>query len=235
MSNSSFLKLREKKFVSTSLDKVHLDGTFSGYASVFNEVDLGNDCIAPKAFTKSLIKRDACDIRMLFQHNPDEPIGVWEEVTQTQHGLKVKGRITQSVSRGAEVLELMRAGAIDGLSIGFKTVRAKQDKQNNVRRILEADLWEISIVTFPMQQSARVDCVKSNYKTNTLNKPTIREFERWLVREAGLSRADAKTVITKGYSHLAGRREAAGNSNDLAKRIRASAGNLLSSVNRNSL
>lgn len=232
MNNSSFLKLREKKFVSASLDKVHLDGTFSGYASVFNEVDLGNDSIAPNAFNKSLLKRNVSDIRMLFQHNPDEPIGVWEEITRTDHGLKVHGRITQSVSRGAEVLELMRAGAIDGLSIGFKTVRAKQDKQKNIRRIIEADLWEISIVTFPMQETARVESVKTNLSGK---KPTIREFERWLVREAGLSRADAKTVITKGYSHLASKREAAGNPNDLAMRIRASAGNLLSSLNRNSL
>lgn len=231
MTNSGFLKLREKKFVSASLEKIHLDGTFTGYASVFDEVDLGNDSIAPAAFSKSLIKRSASDIRMLFQHNPDEPIGVWEEITQTKLGLKVRGRITQTVSRGAEVLELMRAGAIDGLSIGFKTVRAKQGKQNNVRRILEADLWEISIVTFPMQETARVESVKASFNKTT--KPTIREFERWLVREAGLSRADAKTVITKGYSHLASRREAAGNSNDLAMRIRASAGNLLSSVNRN--
>lgn len=235
MNNSSFLKLREKKFVSATLDKVHLDGTFSGYASVFNEVDLGNDVIAPSAFTKSLSKRKASDIRMLFQHNPDEPIGVWEEIILTKRGLKVRGRITQSVSRGAEILELMRAGAIDGLSIGFKTVRAKHDKQKNIRRILEADLWEISIVTFPMQEAARVESVKSNLNNLSGKRPTIREFERWLVREAGLSRADAKTVITKGYSHLAGRREAVGNSNDLAMRIRASAGNLLSSLNRNSL
>lgn len=233
MKNSGFLKLREKKFVSASLEKIHLDGTFTGYASVFDEVDLGDDSIAPAAFSKSLIKRSASDIRMLFQHNPDEPIGVWEEITQTKFGLKVRGRITQTVTRGAEVLELMRAGAIDGLSIGFKTVRAKQDKKNNVRRILEADLWEISIVTFPMQETARIESVKSKNENISKSKPTIREFERWLVREAGLSRADAKTVITKGYSHLASRREAAGNSNDLAVRIRASAGNLLSSVNRN--
>lgn len=233
MNNARFLKLREKKYVSASLDKVHLDGTFSGYASVFNEVDLGNDSVAPNAFTKSLSKRSASDIRMLFQHNPDEPIGVWEEIIQTEHGLKVRGRITQSVSRGAEVLELMRAGAIDGLSIGFKTIRAKQDKSQNIRRILEADLWEISIVTFPMQETARIENVKSHLTNVLQNKPTIREFERWLVRDAGLSRADAKAVITKGYSHIAGRREATSKSNDLAMRIRASAGDLLHSINRN--
>lgn len=233
MSNASFLKLREKKYVSASLDEVHLDGTFSGYASVFNEVDLSNDSVAPNAFSKSLSKRSASDIRMLFQHNPDEPIGVWEEITQTERGLKVRGKITQSVSRGAEVLELMRAGAIDGLSIGFKTVRAKQDKSQNIRRILEADLWEISIVTFPMQETARIETVKSHLRAAAQNKPTIREFERWLVRDAGLSRTDAKAVITKGYSYVAGRREATSKSNDLAMRIRASAGDLLDSINRN--
>ena len=197
MNSDSLMRLRETKFVSGSLEHIRLDGSFSGYASVFNEVDLGNDVVAPGAFTGSLARRGPGNIRMLFQHNPDEPVGVWEKIEETPHGLRVRGRIATAAARGSEVLELMRAGAVDGLSIGFRTIRSRQDPVSGARRILEADLWEISIVTFPMQESARIDSVK-----HMAAKPSIREFERWLVRDAGLSRSDARQcnkAYKRGY------------------------------------
>ena len=104
----------------------------------------------------------------------------------------------------------MRAGAIDGLSIGFRTVRATAAKERRLRAtILEADLWEISVVTFPMQPGARVDAVKSAANAETGCRPT-REFERWLTQDAGLTRSEARTVIAKGFANLPGMQDAAG-------------------------
>jgi HK97 family phage prohead protease len=86
---------------------------------------------------------------------------VWREIREDGRGLFVRGRLTPEVARAREVLALMRAGVIDGLSIGFRTVRGRTDAKTGLRRLLEVDLWEISIVTFPMLPSARVSAVKS--------------------------------------------------------------------------
>ena len=200
------------------------DGTFSGYASLFGRVDLGNDRIAKGAFQKALKLRGAKGVRMLFQHDPNEVIGSWLDIREDEAGLFVKGRINQSVKRGAEVLELIRTGAIDGLSIGFKTMRATKDPSAGIRTIHEADLWEISVVTFPMLPEARVSEVKTGDAL-----PSIRTFEQWLTRDAGLSRSQARRVIAKGYSSLMRGRDAAENTNiltapaGLAARIRDAA------------
>ena len=119
----------------------------------------------------------------------------------------VRGGLGVGVARSQEVLNLMRAGALDGLSIGFRTVKAKTDSASGVRRIVEADLWEISVVTFPMMPNARVERVKGFGAKRPL--PTTREFERWLREDAGLTRRDARTVIFKGFASLAGERDAA--------------------------
>lgn len=154
------IPLIEKKFAGLTIETVAPDGSFSGYASLFGEVDLGKDAIEAGAFLKSVRERGAGGIRMLWQHDPNQPIGVWTEVREDKRGLYVEGKLAKGVAKAQEVLELMRSGAIDGLSIGFKTVRAKADGAG-VRHIQEADLWEISVVTFPMLPSARVGQVKS--------------------------------------------------------------------------
>jgi HK97 family phage prohead protease len=150
----------ERKFVDLSVDEVAPDGSFSGYASLFGAVDLGRDVVERGAFAKSLKARGAAGIRMLYQHDPNEPIGAWTEIREDARGLFVRGRLATGVARAREVLDLMRAGALDGLSIGFRAVKARTDPASGVRRILEADLWEISVVTFPMLPGARVDRVK---------------------------------------------------------------------------
>ena len=150
----------ERKFARLGQARVEADGTFSGYASLFGRVDLGKDIIERGAFARSLRDRGAKNIRMLFQHDPNEPIGVWTEIKEDARGLFVRGRLTTEVERAREVLSLMRGGALDGLSIGFRTVRARKDADAGVRRVIEADLWEISVVTFPMLPEARVDAVK---------------------------------------------------------------------------
>lgn len=152
---------RERKFAATELTEVEADGTFRGYASVFGEADLGRDVMMPGAFRLSLAKRGARGVRMLFQHDPAAPIGVWQEIREDARGLLVRGRLTLETARGREVLALMREGAIDGLSIGFKTVRSRAVPKSGIRQILEVDLWEISVVTFPMLPTARVSAVKA--------------------------------------------------------------------------
>ena len=222
----------EHKRLSLPLEDVALDGTFSGYASLFGLVDLGKDRVEKGAFEKSLKQRGLSGIRMLFQHDPAEPIGVWDAVREDKKGLFVKGRIVTSSARGRDVLGLMREGAIDGLSIGFRTQRSKTDRKNGIRTILEADLWEISVVTFPMLPQARVDQVKSKFLETSNALPSVREFERWLTRDAGLTRSEAKIVIGKGFSHLAGRRDAADKSDAAtAERIRKAARQISSHLN----
>jgi uncharacterized protein len=147
---------RELKFSTGGRARVDPDGRFKGYASLFGVVDLGRDRIERGAFARSLAERGPGGIRMLYQHDAGAPVGHWEHVGEDGRGLVAHGRLALGSARGREVHALMRAGALDGLSIGFRTVRAKRDAATGIRRILEADLWEISIVTFPMLPGARV-------------------------------------------------------------------------------
>ena len=136
-------------------------GVFSGYASLFNKVDGGGDLVLPGAFAKSLARRGVANIRMLFQHDPAQPIGKWLEIREDRKGLFVRGQLSMDVQRSVELAGLLRDGAIDGLSIGFKTIRARRDRKTGVRQLQTIDLWEISLVTFPMLTSARVASAKA--------------------------------------------------------------------------
>ncbi len=129
----------------------------SGYASLFGAVDQGGDLVEPGAYAASLgrLRAEGGSIKMLWQHDPSEPIGVWDEVREDAKGLWVKGRILPDVARGREAVALIRARAIDGLSIGYKTLRATKDAQGR-RRLAEVELWEVSLVTFPMLREARL-------------------------------------------------------------------------------
>lgn len=128
-----------------------------GYASLFGLPDQGGDIVAPGAYAASLKRlADKGDkVRMLWQHDPGQPIGIWDEVREDAKGLWVRGRLLPDVARAREAAALIAAGAIDGLSIGYRTVRAERDAQN--RRVLtEVELWEVSLVTFPMLREAKV-------------------------------------------------------------------------------
>lgn len=135
------------------------DGMVEGYASLFGEVDSARDMVMPGAFAQTLRTRGLRRIPMLFQHDPAEPIGVWLDLFEDSRGLKARGRLIEDVQRSREVLALVRAGAIDGLSIGFRTVRGRIDPRTRVRRLEQIDLWEISIVTFPLLAGARVSAM----------------------------------------------------------------------------
>ncbi len=152
---------REGRPASRSTVRIDAEGCFSGYASLFDVVDLCGDAVAKGAFAASLARRGRAGIRMLYQHDPAQPLGRWLEIREDSRGLHVRGMLAPGVARAREVLQLMRAGALDGLSIGFRTLRSRRDADTRIRRILEADLWEISIVTFPMLPGARVETVKA--------------------------------------------------------------------------
>ena len=163
------------------------EGVFTGYGSMFGNTDLGDDVVVKGAFTKSLKLRGAKGVKLLYQHRSDEPIGIFEEIVEDEKGLKVKGRLAMGTQRGREVYELMKMGALDGLSIGFR-VDAKgmdYDRGGKRRLLKEVDLLEISAVTFPMNPRATIQQVKGADRT-------VREWEE-LLRDAGnLSRSESK-------------------------------------------
>src|SRR5579885_348171 len=138
------------------------DGTVEGYASLFGEIDQARDMVMRGAFAATLQQRSVQRVPMLFQHDPAEPVGVWLELREDSHGLYARGRLIPEVARAKELLSLVKAGAIDGLSIGFKTVKGSIDPKSRIRRLYAVDLWEISIVTFPLLAGARVRAVKAS-------------------------------------------------------------------------
>lgn len=148
----------EHKFCQLGAEVKVTDGTtISGYASLFGKSDQGGDVVEKGAYAASLgrLSARAGSVKMLWQHDPTQPIGVWDEVREDARGLWVKGRILTDVARGREAAALIGAGAIDGLSIGYRTVKARKDDKGR-RHLSELELWEVSLVTFPMLPDARV-------------------------------------------------------------------------------
>ena len=176
-------------------------GTFEGYGSVFGNKDLGNDVIERGAFLKSLKRRKPQNVKLLYQHKSDMPIGVFDEIREDDHGLVVKGRLALKTQAGAEAYELLKMGALDGLSIGFR-VNPKEvsyDKRGNKRIIKEVDLMEVSLVTFPMNPQATVRSVKGE-------EISIREWENGMRDAFSLSRSEAK-MAAKAVTDAFGQRD----------------------------
>lgn len=148
----------ERKFHRPEAGLVVSDGhVVEGYASLFGKADQGGDVVRPGAYAASLKRLAArqARVKMLWQHDPGQPIGIWDEVREDATGLWVKGRILPEVAKGREAVALLAAGAIDGLSIGYRTVKAERDGKGQ-RLLSELELWEVSLVTFPMLPEARV-------------------------------------------------------------------------------
>jgi hypothetical protein len=143
------------------LARVRPDGQFEGYASLFGLPDLGRDIVERGAFHDSLRERGPRGVRLLWQHDPAVPLGRWLDLREDGRGLFVRGQLSLAVARAREVLALMRDGAVDGLSIGFRTVRSRGEARDGHRRLTMIDLWEVSIVTFPLMPQARVAAVKA--------------------------------------------------------------------------
>ncbi len=148
------------------------EGTrIEGYASLFGARDQGGDVVEKGAYAQSLRRLAAAGraVKMLWQHDPAQPIGIWEEVREDARGLWVRGRLLEEVAKGREAAALIAAGAIDGLSIGYRTVTARKDAKG--RRLLqELELWEVSLVTFPMLPSARVSAKGESLEAGMLRE-----------------------------------------------------------------
>lgn len=159
-------KVARSSIIQIKSDAVSATGEVTGYGSVFGNLDGGDDIVMPGAFKSSLSRPGRRQVAFLWQHCEHEPIGIWDEIAEDNYGLKCRGRIIDT-ERGADALKLLRAGAQFGLSIGFKTLREELDQTVTtpngwpLRRLVEVDLWEISMVTFPMNDLANVDSVKS--------------------------------------------------------------------------
>lgn len=139
-------------------------GLIEGYAAIFGERDRGGDIIMPRAFAKSLRERKSSRIPMLFGHVQQHmPVGVWETMIEDTKGLRVKGRLILESENARQLHAVMKARAEIGISIGYKTINADYVEQDGemTRKLVEVDLYEISLVTIPMQDNARVVSVKS--------------------------------------------------------------------------
>lgn len=169
------------------------NGTFTGYGSVYGEMDSYRDIVMPGAFDKSLgeFKAKGRKVPMLWQHSSRDPIGVYADIKSDDHGLLVTGEINMDVQKGREAHSLMKQGALTGLSIGFNTVMDKWDEKNLTRELHEVELWEISPVTFPAGDSARVVDVKSIEELVTLSDCEA------ILRDAGMSRKEAAMFISR--------------------------------------
>ena len=132
------------------------EGFLSGYAALFGDTDLSGDVIEPGAFSASVLARGVRAIRMLWQHDPSRPVGSWTVIREDRKGLYVEGRLALATMAGREAAGLIAAGALDGLSIGFRTKLSRRGSGTARRRLVTIDLWEISLVSFPMQERARL-------------------------------------------------------------------------------
>lgn len=169
------------------------DGTVEGYGSVFGVRDNYDDVIAKGAFAESLKshKSEGTMPAMLWQHDSDEPIGVWTEMVEDAKGLRIKGQLCMETTGGREAHALLKMGALNGLSIGFVSKKWTYDQDSEVRTLTGIDLWEVSLVTFPANEKARVTNVKSSEEL-----ATPKDAERAL-RDAGFSKSDATGFVSR--------------------------------------
>jgi uncharacterized protein len=190
-------------------DEDEEEGVFEGLASTFGNVDLVGDIIKRGAFKGSLADRPAEKVKMLLGHDAGGiPIGVWDSIKETRQGLSVKGRLLLKIQQAADVFEAMKAGVMDSLSIGFRTLEEDFDKQG--RRIIKAvDLLEISVVNFPANPKAQITSVKDFLqRVGPEDIACKRDLEN-VLRDAGFSKSLAGYIVA-GWEPPA-RRDAEGN------------------------
>ncbi len=201
------MQTNETKLVPLEI-KATAEGVIEGYGSIYGNVDLGQDVVLAGAFDDSLAAGRMP--KMLYQHDPGQVLGVWQDMADDERGLRLKGQIATKTQLGREVAELAAMGAIDGLSIGFRVL--DDEWRGDVRYIKKADLWEVSVVTFPMNQEARIDATKAA----TMNK---RDFERVLTQDAGLSRTVARALMSGGLEAVKATQDAGEGFDDLREAL----------------
>lgn len=178
------------------------DGTFSGFASIFNYKDSGGDIVLPGAFTKSLARHFERNTRpkLFWQHDMHQPIGSWIEFDEQERGLWGKGRLNMEVQRGREAHALLKAKDIDGLSIGYNTIQDEVDRARSARLLKELDLVEVSVVSLGMNDLALVDDVKAaeiaglRDRIAAGDRLTARQWEA-LFKDMGLSNSEAERAV----------------------------------------
>jgi HK97 family phage prohead protease len=215
---------RETRSFALTLKASDVEGVVEGYGSVFDVADSYSDVIEAGAFKASLAahKSSGTMPAMLWQHEADHPIGVWEDMSEDKTGLKVRGRLAMDTQKGREAHSLLRMGAITGLSIGFMSKQWNYDKESEVRTLTEIDLWEVSLVTFPANAKARVTGVKA---ADVAAITTIRQAERAL-RDAGFTDDAAKAFLAAVKRMASEEREA----REAAARFELAASRLLKTL-----
>lgn len=185
------------------LKELKEDGSFSGYGSIFGNVDLGSDIVEKGAFKRSLAEHKAAKTmpKLLWQHDTRQPIGIYTVMAEDEKGLYVEGQLALKTAQGAEAYELLKLGALGGLSIGYRVKTYEYDTETYVRTLTDVDLWECSLVTFAMNPEAQVSAVKGANLTE-------REFEQLLTRDAGFTRSQAIAIINDGFKSLKTTRDA---------------------------
>ena len=186
--------MKTKHFdVGFEIKAVNADGTVEGYGSVFGVRDNYDDVIAKGAFIDSLKSHKAAGTMpaMLWQHDADKPIGVWTEMVEDEKGLRIKGQLAMETVKGKEAHALLKMGALNGLSIGFMSKEWAYDRDTEVRTLTALDLWEVSLVTFPANEKARVTNVKSADEM-----ATPKDAEK-VLRDAGFSKSDATAFVSR--------------------------------------
>lgn len=177
-------------------------GVFSGYGSVFHNEDSYGDIVRPGAFKKSLAEWEKKGRLppMLWQHDRYEPIGVFTKMVEDEKGLFVEGRLLiDDIPQARAAYALLKEKALGGMSIGYREILIEQDHDEKVTNLLELDLWEVSVVTFPANDEATVDSVKSALAGGGL--PTLPEFEKFL-RDAGFSKSQSVAIASHGLRQL---------------------------------
>lgn len=202
---TKFLKIEVKADSTAGSRKI------SGYGSIFGNRDLGGDVVQPGAFAASIASGRVP--KMLWQHDADDVIGVWTSIVEDGVGLKLEGELADT-NKGNDVYKLLKMGALDGLSIGYFVTDEAWD--GSTRLIKGAELWEVSVVTFPMNESAKIDSVKAAEMTE-------REIERKLTQDAGFSRSVARALMSGGYDAVKGMRDAAEAERELVELLLARA------------
>ena len=181
-----------------SIEDQNGDRTFTGYGSTFGNVDRVGDIVEPGAFTKSLEehKTNGTTPSLLLHHDLTRPIGVWKMIQEDAHGLALEGKLTAGVRDADEAYALLKDGALHSMSIGYRVIKEDYNRKTGINHLRELTLHEVSLVTIPANAEALVALVK-----NADGSPDIRELER-VLRDAGLSRREAKAFISEGYKAL---------------------------------
>lgn len=187
---------KEEMILNLEIKSLDDNGVFEGYGSIFGNKDSYGDIVQPGAFKAYLASNKPSSVKLLWQHNTAEPIGVYEEIYEDDKGLFVKGKLLiNDIARAREAYALLKAGAINGLSIGFTIEPGGSDytKNGTIRNLTKLSLWEISIVTFPANTRAKVASIKEEPSNS------IREFENFLRDAGGFSKAQAVAIANHGF------------------------------------